>query len=151
MLATFDPQKVSESSNKCILNISVRCAQVSLSFTESTCRVLTGTAPAPFVTSRKSCPTHSTTSFVKIESRSIVPSVRKCTFLKEPIDLMEPTSVLRWPTSSSKLTTRALCCHQKFTSMSPSFSASISPESVDQSTLSPSIERSLILALANSA
>ena len=60
---------------------------------ESTFRVLMGTAQEPSVTSNALCQMVSTTNFVRIESRSIAPSARRCTSLRAAlIDLMEPIS-----------------------------------------------------------
>ncbi len=61
------------------------------------------------------------TSCVRIESRSIAPSVRRCTFPKALIDLMEPTLALPLPTFSSPPTTRTLCFLPEFTSTSPHY------------------------------
>lgn len=63
------------------------------------------------------------TSFVRIESKSIAPSVRRCTSPKPLIDLMEPTLAHHLPTFSSRATRRTLSCLLKFTFMSLSFSA----------------------------
>ena len=105
-------------------------------FTESTCRVLTGIVLAPFVTSRKSSQMQWTTSFVRIESRSIATSVRRCTSPKALIDLMEPISVLPLPISSSRLTTRILFSRQKYTSTNRRFLDLTLQESVVPSTSS---------------
>ena len=65
---------------------------------------------------------HSVTSFVRIESKSIAPSVRRCTSPKPLIDLMEPTLAHHLPTFSFRPTQRTLCCLRKFTFTSHSFS-----------------------------
>lgn len=65
------------------------------------------------------------TSFVRIESKSIAPSVRRCTSPNPLIDLMEPTLAHHLPTFSSRATRRALSYLLKFTFTSHSFSAFI--------------------------
>ena len=116
--------------------------QVWQSYTESTCRVLTGTVQELFVTSSVWCLTHSATSFVRIESRSIAPSAKRCTFPKARIDLMERTLVLHWPTFSSRRTRRTLYSHPKCSTTNQRFLASKSQENVVQSTLTQREEQS---------
>ena len=58
---------------------------------ESIYKELTGIARELSVTSSWWYRTVLATSFVRIESKSIVQSAKRCIFLKAAIDLMEPT------------------------------------------------------------